>query len=411
MASERYTAVAAILHWTIAALIVGQIAGGFYMHNLPNTSPIKFDLYQLHKSFGMTILVLSLARLGWRLTHRPPALPSAMPAWEKFAARSAHWGFYALMILTPLAGWAIVSVSPTDIPTKWFGLIPVPHLPFFGGETSRTLEEMMEERHETLAKLILVLLALHVGAALKHHFINKDNVLRSMIPEYKRQWMGAGAIVAVLLSGTVFYLVAPGPRAASAGETVAGHSHAEGEGHDHGAAAVGDNGDRDENNWTVDYDASRLVFIGEDSGGRFEGAFSSFDADIRFDPADLDGSKIRVKVETASASTGDALRDSNLPGSEWFSVKSHPEAEFRSMEIRAMGAGYEADGVLSIKEFEKPVTLAFDLVIDGDDAVAKGGVDLVRTDFGLGAAPSWLNDEGVALAMRVEFEIHATRKD
>jgi cytochrome b561/polyisoprenoid-binding protein YceI len=406
LASERYTPVAAILHWTIAALIIGQIAGGLYMHGLPNASPIKFDLYQLHKSFGLTILVLSLARLGWRLTHKPPALPAAMPAWEKFAARAVHWAFYTLLILTPLAGWAIVSVSPTEIPTKWFGLIPVPHLPFFGGETSRDLEEMMGERHETLAFAILFLLALHVGAALKHHFINKDSVLRSMIPERKRQWMGAGAIAAVLLAGSAFYLVAPGPRAASAGETVVGHSHDEGEEHEHAAAAAAD----DESDWVVDYGASRLVFIGEDSGGRFEGKFADYDADISFDPDDLDGSKISVKVKTASAGTGDALRDSNLPGSEWFDVKSHSEAEFRSTDIRAAGGSYEADGVLTIKEFEKPVTLAFDLVINGADAVATGGADLVRTDFGLGTAPAWLNDEGVALAVRVEFEIHAARK-
>ena len=114
---------------------------------------------------------------------------------------------------------------------------------------------------------------------------------------------------------------------------------------------------------------------------------------------------------TASASTGDSLRDSNLPGSQWFDVKAHPEAVFKSTSIRAAGDAYEADGVLSIKDFEKPVTLGFTLDIDGDDALAKGGVDLIRTDFGLGENAAWLDDEGVALEVRVEFEIQATKKD
>ncbi|MCK5750531.1 MAG: cytochrome b/b6 domain-containing protein, partial [Oricola sp.] len=87
MSAARYSPVAAILHWTIAALIIGQIFGGMYMHGLPNSSPVKFDLYQLHKSFGLTVLALSLVRLGWRFTHKAPPLPAAMPGWQKFAAR------------------------------------------------------------------------------------------------------------------------------------------------------------------------------------------------------------------------------------------------------------------------------------------------------------------------------------
>ena len=212
MSGARYTPVAAILHWTIAALIIGQIFGGMYMHGLPNSSPMKFDLYQLHKSFGLSVLALSLVRLGWRLTHKAPPLPAVMPGWQKLVARATHWAFYALMILTPLAGWAVVSVSPTDIPTKWFGLIPVPHLPFFAGVADReAAEEIIAERHELLAQIILVLLVLHVLAALKHALVDKDGVFKSMIPERKRQWMGLGAIFAVLGAGVVFYYVSPKP--------------------------------------------------------------------------------------------------------------------------------------------------------------------------------------------------------
>lgn len=391
LGAARYSPVAAILHWTIAALIVGQIFGGMYMHGLPNSSPVKFDLYQLHKSFGLTILALSLVRLGWRFTHKAPPLPAAMPGWQKLAARATHWAFYALMILTPLAGWAIVSVSPTDIPTKWFGLIPVPHLPFFGGVADReAVEHMMEERHELLAQLILLLLVVHVAAALKHAFVDKDGVFQSMVPERKRAWMGLGAIFAVLVAGVLFYYASPKPGvpapAASGAETAGG-------------------------GWAVDYAESSLTFTGSENGRSFTGAFEDFSAVIDFDPDDLANAAIAVTVKTASASTGDSLRDSNLPGSEWFAVKDYPEATFASTVITEADEGYAAEGVLKIKEFEKPVTLYFDVVIEGDTAHATGGADLLRTDFGLGKNASWLEEEGVAAEVRVEFEIRAARRD
>ncbi len=443
LSSERYSSVAAILHWTIAALILGQIAGGLYMHNLPSTSPIKFDLFQLHKSFGLSVLALALVRLGWRLTHKAPPLPAATPGWQKLAARAVHWAFYALMILTPLAGLAIVSVSPLEIPTKWFGIIPVPHLPFFGGETSRALEDVMKERHEFLAFAILYLLGLHVAAALKHQFFDKDGVFSSILPEKKRHWMGAGAIVAVLAAGAAFYLLAPGPRIAAAGAVMPEHSHGDAatvpadekahhgaddsvyaDDHEHGAGSDHDSdsasvGDPTANTatqkanksakWAVNYAASHLKFFGMESGETFEGGFSDYKAVISFDPDDLAHAKIDVTVTTSSAAAGSDLRDSSLPGGEWFDVKNHPAATFASTAVRKAGAGYEADGVLTIKEFKKPVTLIFDLTISGDDAVATGHADLIRTDFGLGEASSWVDDEGVALEVRVEFEIHAAR--
>ena len=362
------------------------------MHQLPNSSPIKFDLYQLHKSFGLSILALALFRLGWRLTHKAPPLPAAMPGWQKFAARAVHWIFYALMILTPLAGWAIVSVSPTDIATKWFGLFTVPHLPFFGGETSDALEKMMEERHEFLAFSMLYLLGLHVAAALKHQFIDKDVVLRSILPAKKRHWMGAGAIVAALAAGSLYYLAAPNTRPATSEPTSLVHDNAD-------SLAT----------WIVDYEASSLRFVGSESGTEITGAFSDYAVDIVFDPHDLDSASIEVAVAIASVSTGGELRDSILPGSEWFNVKAYPTATFKSTAVRRAGEGYETYGALTIKNFKQPVTLAFTLAIDRNKAVAVGHGDLIRTDFGLGEAASWRDEEGVALEVRVEFEIHASR--
>lgn len=183
---ERYTSVAIGLHWLIATLAIGQIAGGFYFESLPETATAeRVQLIQLHKSFGITILLLTLARLGWRLGHKAPPLPVAMPAWQKTLARGVHVLFYALLIGVPLGGWAMVSASPLaeTVQTYLFGVVPWPHLPFFDGvEDRRGLAHDIAEMHELGAKLMLALIVLHVGAAMKHWLVDGDGVLESMLP-------------------------------------------------------------------------------------------------------------------------------------------------------------------------------------------------------------------------------------
>src|SRR5215470_17346464 len=116
--AQRYTSVAIVLHWTIAVMILGMIAAGWWMtrgEGLSAAAPgtVRFAVFQLHKSFGITILLLSLARLAWRLFNPPPPDPPSLSVWEKTAALAVHWAFYGLMIVLPLTGWAVVSSSPT----------------------------------------------------------------------------------------------------------------------------------------------------------------------------------------------------------------------------------------------------------------------------------------------------------
>lgn len=176
--SPHYTRTAIILHWLIALLIVGQLAGGKIMMWLEPT-PFKFELFQLHKSFGFIILGLSVVRLLWRLTHKAPALPGGMKPWEIWAAKLTHIGFYGLIIGIPLSGWVMVSVSTPKITTKIFKAVKVPDIPIARTEP---LEALTKSVHEILGYLIIALIAVHIGAALKHHFVNKDGVLARMIP-------------------------------------------------------------------------------------------------------------------------------------------------------------------------------------------------------------------------------------
>ena len=180
--NARYSKVAIWLHWLIALLIIGQLLGGKIMTWMGPTS-LKFELYQYHKSFGIMILLLSVVRLIWRLRHKPPALPAGMKVWERRAASLSHKAFYVLMIGIPLSGWAMVSASTLNIKTQLFKTIPWPHIP--GIPQSESLGMSLKTAHEYLAILVFLLLIMHIGAALKHHFKQKDDVLTRMIPGLK----------------------------------------------------------------------------------------------------------------------------------------------------------------------------------------------------------------------------------
>ncbi len=180
--SRRYGVVALILHWTIALTVIGLYVVGSIMHDM-KPSIQQFELYQLHKSFGITILVLTAIRLGWRLVNTQPALPPAMPTWQRIAAKGTHWAFYALLFATPLAGWAMVSASSLNVPTVIFGLFTLPHIEFIAASPDKqALEDTFSEMHELFANGMLALFILHVGAALYHHIQLRDSVLLKMLP-------------------------------------------------------------------------------------------------------------------------------------------------------------------------------------------------------------------------------------
>jgi cytochrome b561 len=172
--TPRYTGVAIALHWLLGLMIVGAFAVGLYMADLP-MSPTRLKLFNWHKWAGITILALSVLRLLWRLTHRPPAdLPA--PRWQNLAAHGTHWVLYALFFLVPLAGWAYSSAAGFSV--VWFGVLPLPD--FVGKD--KALADMLKERHELLAWALAVLVLLHVAAAIKHHAIDKDGLINRMRP-------------------------------------------------------------------------------------------------------------------------------------------------------------------------------------------------------------------------------------
>ncbi|MGQ0430547.1 MAG: cytochrome b [Gammaproteobacteria bacterium] len=162
------------LHWVVVLLLIGQVTVGKIAHEMPDGFD-KLVLLARHKSVGITILGLAALRLAWRLLDRPPP-PPPMPRWQLLAARANHAAFYVLLFAMPISGWLMSSAS--NYPVSWFGLVQLPDFV----APDRELKHLLEEVHETLAKTLIVLAVLHVTAALKHHFVDRDGLLWRMLP-------------------------------------------------------------------------------------------------------------------------------------------------------------------------------------------------------------------------------------
>lgn len=383
---QRYTAVAIVLHWAIAAAIVSNLFIGWWMTGAideADTRARAIAAYQLHKSIGLTVLVLSLMRLLWRLTHTPSSLPVGMALWERFAAKATHWAFYILMVVVPLSGWTYVSAQwahdkPLNVPTLWFGLFEVPHLFDAKGMTDAARAVVANRNnaaHFYLAWSMAGLLVLHVAAALKHHYFNRDRVLTQMLPFIAPPDESAPAPAepgrsAVLRTGTSLILIAlaalsyvlwRGPTASPAGVVVTGAP----------TSVTG--------SWAVD-PSSTISFSGANSGEEFHGRFTRWSADIRYNLAAPESSAISASIETGSAADGVPLHEETLSQAEWFNVAKYPKADFKATKVSADGS---IEGTLQIKDRSVPVTGLKATVTNGVLTIA-GHFEIVRKDADLG---------------------------
>ena len=417
MSPQRYSRAAIALHWLIALLLAFQISLGWTLDG-PNT-PALFARFQLHKSVGILILVLSLARLAIRFARPRPA-PMAGPAWARALASLVHGLFYVVLIGAPITGWIMVSTAKIKVPTLLFGVIPLPHLP-----VSDTLGGPAGNAHGLLAALAVGLFLLHVAGALRHQWLLGKPALQRMIPFAQGRAVGSAIGALALIAGAVLIAKAihperaavppPAPVVNEAALLIANEA-------ENAAIALNDAEPALENtaepsaaeaqpldDWAV-APGGRLGFTARWNDEAIKGAFKAWQAAIRFSPDDLTGSTIRVTVDLASVDTADSQRDETLKGSDFFDTAAHPTAIFTARTLRHLdGERYEAAGTLDLHGVAQPATLRFTLRITGDKARVAGTARIDRTRFGVGAG-EWASTETIAGAVDIDFAFEANRK-
>lgn len=410
----RYSTGAIILHWLLALLLAGEIALGFSVpHGVEG-----FGLMQLHKSIGITILLLTLVRIGWRLTHARPA-PLEAGLGGKLAS-AVHFAFYALMLAVPLTGWVIVSTAPINVPTLLFGTVPWPHLPL-----PDMLSEPAEEVHELLAFAGLALFVLHVAGALRHHFITRDGLLARMAPHGSAGFALALMLAVIALGlGVRFTLggeddhehereestaaapiageTAPAPLPSDTATPTAEETEAALE-----DAAATDAPQGPPPAWNI-RPGGALRFAIDNDGTALNGSFARWSGQIAMDPEHPETAAITIRIELASASLGDATQDEMLSGSAFFGSAANPTATWRATSVRRIsGNRYEADGQLNLKGVTRAQRISFTLAGTGARRSVSGNASVDRNAFGVGTGPE---AEGLAGTVNVSFAFDAAQQ-
>ena len=333
---QRYGDVAVIFHWLIAFFIIGLLAIGKYMTSLEDNDPVRFVLTQWHKSFGLTVLFLSVLRLVWRFTHRPPPELGSIPHWQQRVASAAHTVLYLLMFILPITGWIMASASPLNIDTVLFNVITIPHLPPFAELSNKAeIAESFHEYHELAGNLLILILLAHIGAAVKHHLIDKDTILLRMLPDwasrsFKTKIAALSVAVVASTAGLMLY-AANGNEAAllAAGE-------------------------------------SEVSFIADVTGDLTPGQFADTQVTASIDTQNPENSSIVAVVNTTSVSSDNTQVEGSLPDPEWFDINAYPEARFESTSITAGADGIlRVEGNLTIKTTTQSVRFAMSLSDEG----------------------------------------------
>ena len=414
-----YTRVAIALHWAIAALLVFEVALGLNMEDARGST--KFTVFQLHKSVGITILLLVLLRIVWRFHRRPPPLTAT--GWERALAQLVHGSFYALLLALPVSGWIVVSASKIAVPTLLYGTVPWPHLPGFAAMAAATKGVWYEAGkfvHANLVNLLYLLVALHLTGALKHHFIDRDGELARMIPSVRIGAWGLFIAVAALATAALGLGWGSGVRPAEAVvEPLAAPVQAPvsspsasaptPEASTTPAAEATPEAAQEVSSWAIQ-PGSSLRFRTSYSGDAIVGSFATFGGNIVFAPDRLDKSRVAITIDLGSAASGDGERDETLKGGDFFAVQANRNAVFRADRFRKTGTDrYVADGTLRLKGVTTPLSLPFTLRIDGDNATMQGSATIDRLAYKIGEG-DFSSTAEIPAAVGLEIALKARRK-
>lgn len=396
---------AVLLHWLIALLIILQLIGGFTMERMPEVlGDMRFSVIQWHKTFGILVLALTLARILWRLMNKPPA-HAPMSKLELFGANCVVVLFYALMLAVPLAGWVLVSASPTAIPTLFFKVQSLvwPNLPI---EKSKDLAHQAALVHRYLAYSFVGLLVLHIGGALKHVIFDK-------IPEIDRMTLtdklprkdpkrGSTIMAWTLVVGFIAICLGLGQMTFdSATNNSAAHKL---------IASSPTTPMLKTANWLIDKKASTLDYSMDFSNMAKNGTIPDWKADIAFDPTQLQDAKALITINSASVTYDDAYVQGSLNDQDGLNSANHPQIlvaldQFSHIEQNH----YTAKAKITIRDVSVVVDVPFQFDEQNDKANVEGSAQFDRLSFGLGkqndAEGQWLGK-----TISVHFKLVANKK-
>ena len=384
--ATRYGSVTKTFHWLTALLILTAIPLGIIAHDMPyETSEQlaqKAQLFSLHKTVGVAVFFVALLRILWALTQTKPAPLHPDRKAETFAAETVHWALYLSLVLVPLSGWLHHAATEGFAPILWpFGQ-GLPFLP-----TDAALAEVFGAMHGIFTKILFASLLLHVLGALKHLVIDRDETLQ-------RMWFGrteGGVPGSHSPAGPALVASAIWAAAIAVGLLLPGDTPER-----NGAALAAT-----ESEWQVT--EGELSFTVLQMGAEVEGRFDNWTSSINFDPNTGTGS-VETQIDISSLTLGSVTKQALA--ADFFDAEAHPTAVFAA-DIRPEGGSYVADGTLTLRGIEAPVTMPFTLEIEGNSATMAGTAELDRRTFEMGQ--SYGDESQVGFAVRVSVALTATR--
>lgn len=406
---HSYGSVAKTFHWLTALLIFSAFPLGYFANELAHViQGPAFDgsqevieratlLFSLHKTVGVAVFFTALLRILWALSQPKPGLLHPDRKVEALAAEMVHWLLYGSLVAVPLSGWVHHAATTGFAPIWWpFGQT----LPFV--PQSEAVAEFAAGLHWVLVWTLAGALGLHIAGALKHHVIDRDATLRRMLPG-RYSLPQPPAQHHSLLPLLAALLVWAGALGGGAAIGVFGGKQTAGTATPVVAAKPGGGG---AGSWTVQ--SGTLGISVTQMGSAVSGSFGEWDAVINFEEPAEPGPAGDVEVTIAIPSLKLGTVTQQAMGADYFDSANFPTAQFRA-EIEKLADGYEADGTLTIKGQTVPVTLPFDLELDGNTAKMTGGLTLNRLDFGIGK--SLPDESSLGFAVEVSVELEAVREE
>ncbi len=354
--TQRYTTVATILHWLIAAGIAAMLISGLIINQEWLTEKsAQFTLFQWHKSLGVFILLAIIVRIIWRLTHPAPQLPESLSTAEQRLAKYGHLMLYALLIIMPISGWLMVSSSSTGIPTLVFKLFEWPHLPV---PIKEGLNHFAHNGHYYGAIVLSLLLLGHIGAVIKHK-LDGHSIMHRMP-------LTRAAVISLVLASIAISLLSL--RSGNVPLTQVVQTGSE---------------------------QGTITFSGTNSDEPFQGTFTQWSLQTDLNPENGSMTEFNLTIETASATTGSSYEDGTLSGQDWFGVEQYPQATYLASTITKLNdSSYELQGKLTIKDQTHALNIPI-AVSDKHTIETQFTLSRLAYNIGLEADPEaeWVSDE------------------